>query len=207
MSIGEQERIFILMIYTDMYSLVHEARTVRSFDMSRKADRTLLEELVDTARVAPSARNMQPLKYKLCCAEDEIKGITERTRWGGSTPEKRLPPEDREPSGFIVICHDKSVCEKNDFSTMDVGIAAQTINLAAREKGYGCCMLGAFDHDSVADFLLLPRTCEPVLIIAVGTPAESPVICSVGEDGGIGYFKDDAGLHFVPKRSLKDIIL
>ena len=104
-----------------------------------------------------------------------------------------------------MICHDRSVCDKSDFLAVDVGIAAQTVNLAARERGFGVCMIGSFEHDALSELLFLPRVVDPVLVIALGTPAEEPIICKVPEDGSTKYFRDDADLHFVPKRSLEEV--
>ena len=43
--------------------------------------------------------------------------------------------------------------------------------------------------------------------ITLNTPKESPIICSIGEDGSTKYFRDDANLHFVPKRQAEDVIV
>ncbi|MBR4934171.1 MAG: nitroreductase family protein, partial [Clostridia bacterium] len=112
-----------------------------------------------------------------------------------------------EPTDFIVICHDTSVSPISEYSTMDVGIVAQTINLAACEKGFGCCMIGSFDKKATAELFSLPENLIPVLVLALGTPKESPIICSIGEDGSTKYFRDDANLHFVPKRQAEDVIV
>lgn len=191
---------------SDVYSLVHAARSVRVFDTERKVDLETLEFFVDCARVTPSAGNMQPLKYKICCDEEVVSNLQPLTRWAGYIKDKTLPPEGKCPTSFIVICHDKSVCAETTFTHMDIGIAAQTINLAAREAGLGTCMIGSFDRDAVSALLSLPENCTPMLIVAIGTPAEFPVICSVPEDGSIKYFRDSADLHFVPKRSLKEVL-
>ena len=90
---------------------------------------------------------------------------------------------------------------------MDGGIAAQTINLAARERGYGCCMIGSFDKEETANLLGIPEHLTPILVIAIGTPAEEPIICALPKDGSIKYFRDAADLHFVPKRSVVDVII
>ena len=42
--------------------------------------------------------------------------------------------------------------------------------------------------------------------MALGTPDESVLISAVVR-GDTKYFRDDAGLHFVPKRELEDVIV
>ena len=194
------------MTYPDVFSLTHAARSIRAFDPSRPIDSDTLRYLVDCARLTPSAENLQPLKYRIV-EGDEAARILPLTRWAGYLKDKQLPPDGMAPSGYIVICHDLAVCERSEYSTMDAGIAAQTVNLAARERGFGTCMIGSFEHDAVAELLLLPRTVEPLLVIALGTPAEAPIICSLPSDGSTRYFRDDADLHFVPKRSLEEVLI
>ena len=192
---------------SEVYSLVKKARSVRVYDTATRVKRETLEFFIDCARLTPSAGNMQPLKYKICCDEDVVAGLQPLTRWAGYIKDKTLPPEGKCPTSFIVICHDKSVCAETAFTHMDLGIAAQTINLASREAGFGTCMIGSFDREAVTSLLALPETCVPLLIISIGTPAESPAICPLHDDGSIKYYRDSADRHFVPKRSLKEVLL
>ena len=47
----------------------------------------------------------------------------------------------------------------------------------------------------------------PVLLIALGKPDEQIVLTEVGEDGVTDYYRDENDIHYVPKRSLQDILL
>lgn len=195
------------MKYDNIKELSLDARSVRVFDRSRSAGREVLEYLVECARYCPSAANVQPLKYRLCYEPCETEKLFALTKWAGYLKDIKLPPEGKEPTDFIVICHDRSIANTSDYSMMDVGIAAQTINLAAREKGFGCCMIGSFDKEKAAEILSIPEKMVPVLVLAIGAPAEFPEICPVGEDGSIKYFRDSNDRHFVPKRSAEEVIL
>lgn len=183
------------------------ARSVRVFDRSRPAGRENLEYFVDCARVCPTAANLQPIKYVLVEDESTAASLFRLTKWAGYLKDVRLPPEGKEPTDFIVMCHDTSICKITDYSSMDVGICAQTINLAARERGFALCMIGSFDKAEAVKLLKIPENLTPVLVLAIGTPAEDPVICSLPEDGSIKYFRNDKDMHFVPKRSMKEVIL
>jgi hypothetical protein len=46
-----------------------------------------------------------------------------------------------------------------------------------------------------------------VLVIALGEPVETVEIVPVGEDGSIRYYRDEQGVHYVPKRSVEEIMV
>lgn len=83
---------------------------------------------------------------------------------------------------------------------------AQTILLAATEDGLGGCMIGSFSLAGIKKALNLTENLEPVLVVALGKPAEKIVLTDVKEDGEIGYYRDENDVHYVPKRALKDIL-
>ena len=187
--------------------LVASSRSFRSFDESKVFTAKELENLVDTARFSSSAANRQPLKYKICVDKAEVEKLLSLTKWAGFLPDLNLPPEGHHPTAFIVICHDTSVCPETKYSAVDVGIAAQTIMLAACEGGYGGCMIGAFDPDAVSDALRLSLKYRPVLLLALGIPDEMVFITEIGKDGDTKYFRDKMGIHYVPKRSLESVLI
>ena len=193
------------MMDTTVFEKVYSARSVRVFDRSRPAGRENLEYFIDCARVCPTAANLQPLKYAIVDDEATASSLFALTKWAGYLKDVKLPPEGKEPTDFIVMCHDTDVCKITDYSSMDVGICAQTINLAARERGFALCMIGSFDKAETVKLLDLPENLTPVLVLAIGTPAEDPVICSLPKDGSIKYFRNDKDMHFVPKRSIKEV--
>jgi hypothetical protein len=46
-----------------------------------------------------------------------------------------------------------------------------------------------------------------MLVIALGYPVEERRIAPVGADGSLRYYRDEAGVHYVPKLSLKDVLV
>ena len=68
-------------------------------------------------------------------------------------------------------------------------------------------MIGAFNREKTAVALRLPKKLAPMLLIALGVPDESVFLCELPESGSTDYFRDKANLHFVPKRSLDDVIV
>lgn len=191
----------------DLKELIIENRSIRTFDESVRFDRETLASFVDCARLSASARNAQTLKFRLVLEKDDTEALLALTRWAGDITDRKLPPDGGHLTAFIVICHDKNVSESmNDFSAMDVGIAAQSVTLAAAEAGYGACMIGSFSPEKCASLLGLSENVLPRLLIALGKKAETVILCEA-QYGNTKYFRNSANVHFVPKRSLDEIII
>ena len=185
--------------------LVLRQRTYRSFDERVRISREEVLSFVDHARLAPSSMNAQPLKYKICTEKEECDAVLPFTKWAAALPELHLPPEGHAPTAYVIVCLDTRVSDKDIFAR-DVGIAAEIIMLSAAESGYGGCMIGSFHPQKIADVLSLPSGVIPKLVLALGKPDEKVVLTSVTERG-TSYYRDEEGTHFVPKRSLEDVIL
>jgi nitroreductase len=184
--------------------LVLRNRSYRRFEQEVAVDLETLRALVDLARLSASAANRQPLKYILSCDPDTNARIFPHTRWAGYLKDWGGPEEGERPAAYVVILGDTEIGKSFD---CDHGIAAQSIMLGATERGLGGCMLGALDREGLRRTLDIPERYEILLALALGKPRETVVIEDVGPDGDIKYYRDDAGVHHVPKRSLDELIL
>lgn len=190
-----------------MKDLVRRSRSYRGYDETRKVTREELVELVECARLAPSSVNMQPLKYYLAWEPQAVATIQALTKWARALQPMQLPHPGHCPTAFIVICQDTAINPSLPRFQKDIGIAAQTMLLAATEMGLGGCMIGNYDAGQVKDALHLAENLAPVLIVAIGKPDETIVLTQVGEDGNTDYYRDEQDVHYVPKRSLEDLII
>lgn len=68
-------------------------------------------------------------------------------------------------------------------------------------------MIGNFNAGEIRDGLSMPDYLHPMLVIALGKPAETIVLTEVGEDGNTAYYRDENDVHYVPKRKLEDILI
>lgn len=187
--------------------LVKANRSYRGYDESRRVTREELLEMVDCARLAASSVNMQPLRYYIAWEKDEVDRIQPLTGWAKGLPDLELPHKGMCPTAFIIICQDTKVWESLARFQKDVGLAAQTILLAATEMGLGGCMIGSFQAGEVRRALDLPEHLAPMLVVAIGKPAERIVLTEVAEGESVAYYRDADDIHYVPKRALKDIVL
>ncbi len=187
--------------------LVKQARSHRGFRQDRKVTRQELEHLVECARFTPAARNDQVLKYYLAEKPETVAAIQPLTKWAGALAELHLPRKGAEPVAYIVICLDGSLAENPAPYQRDVGIVAQTILLAAAEMGLNGCMIGSFAAGELREKLGLPEAIKPQLLLALGEGADRIVMTDVGEDGSTTYYRDAEDIHYVPKRTLEQLIL
>ena len=182
--------------------LILKNRTYRRFYEDVTISRDILEELIDLARLSSSGGNLQSLKYILSYDEEKNNKIFPHLKWAGYLKEWDGPEKGEKPGAYIIMLADKEI--SNNY-WWDHGIASQSILLGACEKGLGGCMFGAIDKKSLVEALSIPEQFELIMVIALGKPKETVVLEELEDD--IKYWRDPAGIHHVPKRALKDIIL
>ncbi|MBN1183160.1 MAG: nitroreductase family protein [Bacteroidales bacterium] len=184
--------------------LVQKNRSYRRFYQDVKVDMQTLREFIDTARFTASARNMQSMRYILSYTDEKNSKIFQSLLWAAYLKDWNGPEEGEKPAAYIVILHDKHL-SNNYFC--DDGIVAQTILLAAVEKGLGGCMFSSINRNHLREDLNVPEQYEILHVLAIGKPKETVVIDPVKKDGDIRYWRDKDQVHHVPKRSLEDLIV
>jgi len=178
--------------------LVVKNRSYRRWHQEVPIEYETLRELVDLARLSPSAANRQALKFIISNDPEKNALIFPNLRIDNN------PVEGERPSAYVIILHDTGI---QAWAHVDLGIAAQTIDLGAVEKGFGGVMVANIDKDGLRKALDIPAHFEILLVLALGKPKEEMVIETVGEDGNTQQWWDDKRARHVLKRSLDDIIV
>jgi nitroreductase len=186
------------------HDLVLKNRSYRRFYQDQPVALETLRELIDLARITPSAANRQPLRYLLSADPGQNARIFPFVSWAGYLRDWPGPEEGERPTAYIVILLDTEV-SKN--AGCDHGITAQTIMLGAAERGLGGCMLGSVQRDELRAELDIPVKYEILLVLALGVPKEQVCLESTGLDGDVKYWRDAQGVHHVPKRPLEELII
>jgi nitroreductase len=185
--------------------LVRASRTYRRFDGKHAISPETMRGLIECARVTPSGGNMQTLRYLCTCSPAWNDKVFSTLAWAGYLPEWGGPAPHERPTAYVVIASDSSL--RKVTPEIDVGIAAQTIVLAAASQGLGGCMFGSVKRDRLKELLALPAGLEIPLVIALGKPVEKVVIDEAAPGGSIKYFREPDGTHHVPKRPLGELLL
>jgi len=183
--------------------LILKNRSYRRFYQDHKLSIDELKEFVDLARLSPSGRNLQPLKYYLSSDSETNEKIFSTLAWAGYLKDWDGPEEGEKPTGYIVILGDKRLT--NNF-LCDHGIVSQSMLLGAVEKGLGGCIFASIKREKLKELLRIKEHFEVLLVIALGKPKEEVRVDEVINDD-IKYFRDEKQVHHVPKRNLDDIII
>ncbi|RPH49528.1 MAG: nitroreductase family protein [Desulfobacteraceae bacterium] len=184
--------------------IVLKNRSYRRFYQDTTIDINTLKELLELSRFSASGGNIQPLKYILSSESEKNALIFRNLAWAAYLKNWAGPAEGERPAAYIIVMGDKKI--KDSFGH-DPGIAVQSMLLGAVEKGLGGCIIGSINKDSLRKDLNIPDQYEILLVIALGKPKESVVIEQLGPKGDIKYWRDDKGIHHVPKRSLEELIV
>lgn len=185
----------------DILNLIMARRSIRKFKQI-PVGRYAMIKLLDCARVAPSARNIQPLKYVVSDRPDVCKEIFPFTRWAGYLGPAGAPQQGEEPTAYISILVDKDLTDS--VNLRDVGAAAENIMIAASAVGLASCFLGAINKAEISKILSLPVNLQLDSIIALGYAAHESEIYTC--DDNVEYSMDEKGNFKVPKRSFSSIV-
>ncbi|WP_024613713.1 nitroreductase family protein [Clostridium sp. Ade.TY] len=155
----------------NFFELVEKRESIRGY-IEKKVEREKIIKIIGAARVAPSACNSQPWKFIVVDDEDKVKSISK------CLYEKVIGLNKfalTAPS-FIVVVSEKrnltskmgELIKKKDYTSIDIGISAEHICLAATELGLGTCMMGWFKENEIKKLLNIPSNREIQLVISLG---------------------------------------
>ncbi|MFU0801055.1 MAG: nitroreductase family protein [Xylanivirga thermophila] len=176
-------------------------RTIRKYKQER-IDMKFLKDLVDVARLAPSAANRQPLEYIIVNKTDMLSKVFDTLKWAGYIKPFGTPEEGERPVAYIVVLINKD--RAGSMAEHDVGASVQNILLSAWEKGIGSCWIGSVDRRALREILNIPDRYEIDCVIALGYAAQEAI--EEDRDDTIRYYLDDQGVLHVPKRPLDNIL-
>ena len=185
-----------------MLELVSKARTIRRFDTSKTITDADLMHVLECARRVASAGNLQRLRYVTVNGE-AAKSSFSNISLGGFLPPEKKPTEAVAPTAYVVI---SSYTDEPDANLLiDVGISAEAMVLAAAEMGIAACMIRNFNKAHFT-FEKEGKTAFPILVIALGYPAETAMAVDVNDGESLKYYKNDEDVNVVPKLMLEDLI-
>ncbi|MFW9948468.1 MAG: nitroreductase family protein [Candidatus Odinarchaeota archaeon] len=186
----------------DYEEIVYKRRTIRRFKR-KPISIEILKKLIDFARIAPAARNVQALEFIIVKKDELCKKLFPLLRWAGSLPKnERTPESGREPTAYIIVLINTKI--KQSYVDYDIGAAVENILLGATNFSLGACWMGSIDHNKIRTLLEIPDFYKITHVISLGYPDEKSVMEPFNES--FQYWKDENGTMHIPKRNLSDII-
>ena len=186
----------------NLEDIIYKRRTIRRFKQD-PISLDILKVLIDFARVAPMARNIQALEFIIVHDAEIREKLFPLVNWAGSLPEdQRTPEKGREPSAYIIVLVNINI--KNTYVDFDVGAAAENILLGAVHFGLSSCWMGSINREKIRALFEIPDYYDIKHVISLGYPDEESVMESYKDS--FKYWKDNDGRIHVPKRALDDII-
>lgn len=155
----------------DVLEAIKGRRSVRAFK-SDDVSPEIVEKLIDAARQAPSAGNIQPWEF-IIVRESEIK----RNLVEAASDQSFI---EEAPVVITVCANENRTAQeygsrgKTLYCLQDTAAATQNLLLFAYSIGLGACWVGAFREEEARKALEIPSEIRPVAIIPVGYPAETP---------------------------------
>ncbi len=151
----------------DVHLAIRTRRSVRSYKPVPVPEESL-KKILEAARLAPSAKNIQPWKFVVVRDPGRKKQLADAAqgqKFVGEAPvviaAVALDPER------VLKCGVPSYA-------VDLAIAVDHITLAAVEEGLGTCWVGAFSQDDVRRILKIPEQYKVVALLPLGFPADRP---------------------------------
>ena len=152
--------------YQDTMVLMRARYSCRGYDADRQVTPEQVAQVIEAARIAPSACNRQPWRFVVVRDPQRRAAMLAKSR-----------PAFLEAPVLIVACGltDQAWVRPADHKNhthVDLSIAVEHMCLAATALGLATCWVCSFDVDAVRRELCLPDGVEPVAILPLGYAAK-----------------------------------
>jgi len=171
----------------DFLTIANNRQSCRSYDESRPVEQEKLDAILEAVRLAPSACNGQPYHLTVCQGET-AKEVAKATMGMGMNKFAAQAPV------LIVISEMPYVkfaalgakVKKNDYRSIDIGIAAAYLTAEATAQGLGTCILGWLDDEKLRKICSLEYPARLVITL--------------------GYAKEDDKLRAKKRKALDELV-
>lgn len=168
--------------YETLMDVIRGRRTCRFFKPNAEVSDKDIMLILEAARWAPSARNLQPIEFVIVRDKERRKKLSVLAR----------QPHPSESSVSIIVIGDlkraKSVGDisPHDVTThfkgikmfmyMDAAAAIQNMLLMAEALGYNALWIASFDEDGLEEYMKLRKRFIPLSIVCIGKKSKDIVV-------------------------------
>ena len=149
-------------------------QSCRAYDATREVEQEKLYAILEAGRLSPSACNGQPYRFTVCKGETAKAVAACVTGMGMNKFAVDAPV-------MIVISEESYVpsaalgakVKKNDYRSIDIGIAAAYVTAEATAQGLGTCILGWFDDEKLRAICDLEKPIRLVITLGYAKEGDS----------------------------------
>jgi nitroreductase len=155
----------------DTLKVIRTRSVLRNYS-AEPVDPDVVEEILEAMVSAPSASNKQAWSFVVVQKPENVRLVRAFS-----------PGIIGTPALIVVACIDQSrtarlpghISQKiYQTSKLCVGMAVENLLLSAHALGLGGCPVSSFRETQVRDLLGIPEHIEPLLVVPVGHPAQTP---------------------------------
>lgn len=148
----------------DLYEAIKKRYSCRSYD-SKPVEKEKLDRIIEAARLAPSAKNLQDWRFVIVTDEKirkEVAIAANEQMFIATAP------------AIIVGCSNSDYAMRCGLkiASLDVAIAMEHIALAATAEGLATCWIGSFYPEKIRDILDIPERVEIIELMPMGYPTD-----------------------------------
>ena len=150
---------------------INNRRSIRKY-LEKPVEFEKITTILDAARKAPSAGNLQEWRFIIATDKNLIKDVSEYSLeqyWIQTAPL------------LIIVCSESEQAEayyglrgKRLYAVQDCAAAIENMLIAATDLGLGSCWVGAFEEDKLRAAFAIPPEVRPQAIVALGYADETP---------------------------------
>ncbi len=155
----------------DFLEIAQLRQSCRSYDETRDVEAEKLQKVLEAGQLAPSACNGQPYHFTVCRGETAKQVAAAVTGVGLNKFAAQAPVMN------VISAEDycKSAAvgakpKKNDYRSIDIGIAAAYLTAEAQTQGLSTCILGWLDSEKLKKICGLSKDVR--LVITLGYARE-----------------------------------
>jgi nitroreductase len=150
----------------EFFELISKRYSVRSYKPNAVEDEKL-QQVLEAARIAPTACNLQPFKLVVMLVEKHLDTLKKICRASFFT---------QAPVVIGIYADMDAAWVRKDgktYADVDAAIVMDHIILAATSLGLGTCWIGAFDAQAARDASPFGEGFEPIAFTPIGYPTSA----------------------------------
>ena len=155
----------------DFLEIALSRQSTRAYDPTRLVEEEKLQKILEATRLAPSACNGQPYHITVCRGQTKEK-VARAVMGMGMNPFAKDAP-------VLIVLSEEDYCrtaavgaklKKNDYRSLDIGIAVAYLTAEAQTQGLSTCILGWLDNEKICEACALTHPAR--LVVALGYAKE-----------------------------------